>query len=305
MVKDPPFAELMTKANVLIDDAGHARLADFGLLTIISDPTNRSSLSSCTRAGSGRWMGPELIDPARFELKHGRPTECSDCYALGMVVYEVVSGHVPFHGMATPTVFVRVLEGERPPRGMRFTDGLWEMLEKCWMTEPHSRPSIDEVLGHLKAISDLPLPLSLGPDPEVDDRSDGGGSMDNLSSIFDKRFGMGVTGGAATSSHPDYPTDLLANNAHVTSPNPKATNQDHPTLWANLNFGDVHQEIANRTNPLDRPHDIVQNLLTAAGMIEVTKMLGLVTQTPDTGKTSSTQGYVRRQFSTPFYYLYS
>ena len=38
--------------------------------------------------GTFRWMAPELLDPPRFGAD-GRPTRESDCYALGMVIYEV------------------------------------------------------------------------------------------------------------------------------------------------------------------------------------------------------------------------
>ena len=38
--------------------------------------------------GTFRWMSPELLDPPRFRSS-GRPTRESDCYALGMVIYEV------------------------------------------------------------------------------------------------------------------------------------------------------------------------------------------------------------------------
>ena len=34
-------------------------------------------------------MSPELLDPEMFGLDNNRPTKQSDCYALGMVVYEV------------------------------------------------------------------------------------------------------------------------------------------------------------------------------------------------------------------------
>jgi hypothetical protein len=34
-------------------------------------------------------MSPELLDPDRFGISNSQPTKRSDCYALGMVVYEV------------------------------------------------------------------------------------------------------------------------------------------------------------------------------------------------------------------------
>ena len=115
---------MLVKANILIDQTGQARLADFGLLTIISDPANILSSSSYALGGTSRWMIPELIDPERFGLENNRPTKYSDCYALGMVIYEIISGHFPFHQLGDLTVIVKVLAGERPPRGVRFTDSL-------------------------------------------------------------------------------------------------------------------------------------------------------------------------------------
>jgi len=39
--------------------------------------------------GTFEWMSPELLDPEKFGMKDRRPTKQSDCYALGMVIYEV------------------------------------------------------------------------------------------------------------------------------------------------------------------------------------------------------------------------
>ena len=42
--------------------------------------------------GTRRWMSPELLDPELFDIPESegdRPTKQSDCYALGMVIYEV------------------------------------------------------------------------------------------------------------------------------------------------------------------------------------------------------------------------
>ena len=141
------------KANILIDHAGHPRLADFGLLTIISDPSNLLPSSSYTQGGTARWMSPELIDPQRVGVDSNRPTKSSDCYALGMVIYETITGHLPFHKYPDPTVFVKVLEGKRPSREKGFVDGLWEILEKCWKPQPNARPSVEDVLRCLEQVS--------------------------------------------------------------------------------------------------------------------------------------------------------
>ena len=98
-------------------------------------------------------MSPELIDPQRFGFKDSRPTEFSDCYAFGMVIYETISGHLPFHEYTNLTVFVRVLEGKRPFRQSGFVDSLWEIMERCWAPQTVARPKIEEVRQCLEEIA--------------------------------------------------------------------------------------------------------------------------------------------------------
>ena len=186
----PTLLSLPVKANILIDQTGNARLADFGLLTIISDPANFLSSSSYTQSGTARWMGPELIAPQRFGFKSSRPTKSSDCYALGMVIYETISGNLPFHEHTDLTVFVKVLEGERPPRGVKFTKRLWKRLELCWAYQPNSRPSIEAVLQCLEVVSNSPEQLSPGADEEIEQDSD---STNDSSGVPSETSGTMVT----------------------------------------------------------------------------------------------------------------
>lgn len=57
-------------------------------------------------------MSPELLNPAKFGLKDCLPTKESDCYALGMVIYEVLSGQAPFALFSTPIAMQKVIQGE-------------------------------------------------------------------------------------------------------------------------------------------------------------------------------------------------
>jgi len=86
-------------------------------------------------------------------LENSRPTKSSDCYALAMVVYETITGHLPFHEHADLTVFVKVLKDMRPPREPGFADSLWETLELCWAPQPSARPNIEDVLCCLECVS--------------------------------------------------------------------------------------------------------------------------------------------------------
>jgi len=120
-------------------------------------------------------MSPELLDPDRFGLRDGRPTKHSDCYALGMVILEVLSGKPPFPNYNGMTVMRKIVEGERPgrPKGQEavwFTVDLWEMLEQCWSLEPERRPTIDDVLGCLSqgSMAWQPLPPDSGDRAQSD-----------------------------------------------------------------------------------------------------------------------------------------
>ena len=142
----------LNKVNILIDENRNARLADFGLLTIVSDPAIFTTLSSLAGRGTVRWMSPEL-----FSEEH-RPTVESDCYALGMVIYEVLSGKIPFASSGNLFTQQKILRGDHPERpggvqGSWFTNDLWEMLRCCWATRPESRPSIRAVSECLDQIS--------------------------------------------------------------------------------------------------------------------------------------------------------
>ena len=57
-------------------------------MTMVDLSTMLLSQSDICSGGTFRWMGPELLDRSRFGSS-GRPTRESDCYALGMVIYEV------------------------------------------------------------------------------------------------------------------------------------------------------------------------------------------------------------------------
>ena len=140
----------------MITQSERACIADFGLLTTISDPSQFTPSNSLTGTGTTRWMSPELLHPELFGFSKGsKPTKASDCYALGMVILEVLSGQVPFAGDRDVVVSRKVIDGGRPerPEGMWFTDVLWATLEGCWSPQPENRPTAEAVLECLEPLS--------------------------------------------------------------------------------------------------------------------------------------------------------
>ena len=153
-------------------------------------------------------MSPERLNPNHFGFKNGRPTKESDCYALGMVILEVLNGQVPFQECCNKFVVMqRVVEGERPerPPGPWFTDGLWGMLERCWSPKPNDRPTVEDVLENLERVSTVWQPLP----PSVDTTSNVEADIDHdQSSLTADGLGMPVFGSSINSrfAHRDPPT---------------------------------------------------------------------------------------------------
>ena len=97
-------------------------------------------------------MSPELFDPEKYNLRDSRQTKHSDRYALGMVIYEVLSGQVPFFRNHGYGIIGRIIKGERPGRpqgeeGVWFTDNIWGVLLEAQPKQPAKHQRCTAVSG--------------------------------------------------------------------------------------------------------------------------------------------------------------
>lgn len=160
-------------SNVLVDDNGAARLADFGLsrtLEVVGFPDHSG--------GMARWAAIEMLSPsgADFGEEFIAPSDVwaldipvtpdhndrnflitkeTDMWAFGMTALEVLSSRLPFyHIISDASVPAAVLWGARPnqKRYPQLPDLIWRALEPCWASNPRERPDIGVILDWLSAL---------------------------------------------------------------------------------------------------------------------------------------------------------
>ena len=175
------------QANILVDNAGAARVADFGLMTMADLSTILLSETTVSFGGTLLWMSPELLLDSP-PGSNGRPTRESDCYALGMVIYEVgclrsprrspthpsqvLTGCRPFHHLYGFNSVPAVLRGERPKKplgaeSLGFSSELWGLVELCWSESILARPTARRLLDYFYTASFTWVPSPVYPASEV------------------------------------------------------------------------------------------------------------------------------------------
>jgi eukaryotic-like serine/threonine-protein kinase len=141
--------------NVLVDAEGRARVTDFGIA--------RAGVSEITQTGSvlgtAQYLSPEQAQ--------GLPvTAASDIYSIGVLLYEALTGRVPFEAESPVTVALKqVSERPRPPSELNpaVSRALDAVVLKALAKDPANRfASADEFLAALDDAEADPSGAALG-----------------------------------------------------------------------------------------------------------------------------------------------
>jgi hypothetical protein len=136
--------------NVLLTSSGGAKLADFGASKIIRDTIR---LETAVSELSFRWSAPEVLESNAISDK-------SDVWSFGMLVYETLTGLVPFHDVPDVRVAACIIGGQH-------SDCNDPLALRCWERDPKQRPRAAELAESIPVNRDclacfLSLSLSLG-----------------------------------------------------------------------------------------------------------------------------------------------
>lgn len=130
--------------NILISTEGKAKVTDFGIARAVS-----SNTISADVMGSVHYSSPE-------QARNGFVDGKSDIYSLGIVMYEMVTGRVPFDGDTTVAVAIQHLQEEMVPPSdyaPNLPVSLEKIILKCTQKSPDRRyDSISDLLIDLKKV---------------------------------------------------------------------------------------------------------------------------------------------------------
>ncbi|MHB1557321.1 MAG: serine/threonine-protein kinase, partial [Isosphaeraceae bacterium] len=119
-------------ANVLLDGGGRAYLTDFGIAVVEAE-----LLKDVRAAGTLPYMAPEQLDETLGPVDHR-----ADIHALGVLLFELLTGRRLFESGSPLELRERILAGEfSPPRSIdsAVSEGLDEICRRCLARRPNHR----------------------------------------------------------------------------------------------------------------------------------------------------------------------
>ncbi len=130
--------------NIIISTTGKVKVTDFGIAKAATSNTVTSNVM-----GSVHYSSPE-------QARGGYSDEKSDIYSLGITLFEMLTGRVPFNGDTTVAIAIKHIQEDMPsPRS--FVDdvpiSLEQIIFKCTQKSPDKRYlKIDELIKDLKQV---------------------------------------------------------------------------------------------------------------------------------------------------------
>ncbi|MBQ1598562.1 MAG: Stk1 family PASTA domain-containing Ser/Thr kinase [Lachnospiraceae bacterium] len=128
--------------NIIISKEGKVKVTDFGIARAVSSNTIHADMM-----GSVHYASPE-------QARNGYVSYSSDIYSLGIVMYEMCTGRVPFDGDTTVAIAIQHIQSEMVPPQQYVPDlpvAVCQIIKKATMKSPDRRySSMSELLTDLK-----------------------------------------------------------------------------------------------------------------------------------------------------------
>lgn len=150
-------------ANILMNDAGVIKLADFGVATRL---TGAQGVKTHSVVGTPYWMAPEIIQMNSLQ------SPACDVWSVGCTIIELLTGRPPFYDLNPMTALYQIVRSPHPPLPSNCSPQLLSFLHACFERDPAKRPTVHELLNHpwfspSSAVPQLPSEFGLLPELEV------------------------------------------------------------------------------------------------------------------------------------------
>ncbi|TYH98804.1 hypothetical protein ES332_A11G022200v1 [Gossypium tomentosum] len=131
--------------NILLDNNGTVKLADFGVSACMFDSGDRQR-SRNTFVGTPCWMAPEVLQPGSgYNSK-------ADIWSFGITALELAHGHAPFSKYPPMKVLLMTIQNAPPgldyDRDKKFSKSFKEMVAMCLVKDQTKRPTAEKLLKH-------------------------------------------------------------------------------------------------------------------------------------------------------------
>ncbi|HMA54437.1 MAG TPA: protein kinase, partial [Acidobacteriota bacterium] len=169
----------LKSSNIMIDREGRARILDFGIALAAGSKglTDRGAL-----VGTPEYMAPEQVEGETVD-------ERADIYSLGVILFEMSTGRVPFEGL-TPLSVALQHRSARPPDPRTLNGqtpiGLSGIIARCLEKDPASRyQKIEDLAAALHGIAEgLAEPGTAGRQPSTAGLTPGGTRVLNTIAVL-------------------------------------------------------------------------------------------------------------------------
>ncbi|KAK4733135.1 hypothetical protein R3W88_007396 [Solanum pinnatisectum] len=136
-------------SNILRDDTGHLKVADFGVSKLLKVTKRVKENKPLTYEDSyRRYVAPEVFRNEEYDTK-------VDVFSFALILQEMIEGYPPFHAKEENDVPKLYAAKERPPfkaSAKFYAHGLKELIEECWNDKPTERPSFKQIIPRLEFI---------------------------------------------------------------------------------------------------------------------------------------------------------
>lgn len=127
--------------NILLDENSFPTISDFGT------SAKKDNRFLTAGVGTAQWMAPEVLNSQPYNHK-------VDVYSYGMILWEMLTGDIPFNGFTQMEVALAVVtEKVRPKIPLNCPKNLARLIRTCWDDDPSKRPEFKRIVDVLESLS--------------------------------------------------------------------------------------------------------------------------------------------------------